>query len=628
MATRLPSSPRIRALQWLGALAGMALVLGLLRFYPLPRMDLPVLAATVLVLGWLVYQYLEPVRLIRRHAFLAHVTLERSGFRRWFWNGILLRFGLALAALVTAAAAVVLTARLAPYEWWVIAGSVASFALLLVPVSRYCARQFTPQYRFALALRGTYWINLALVAATLAVVQVFWVEVPATHHATLREVTRAAFDAAAGQAAVTQVGWLLGLNAAVTDGIWHLMQVASPAAEGSRWLYVLACGLVLAWSALKLGAVWLVLLGVVSLAARWPAPGERMPGTMAFSRGYGASVLVLLAGLVLVAQLSPGSWPRVLPARDADPCADVLQAEQRAVDEQARQALAERHARFVAGVDARVEARVDEAFALAEAGVERFLDWNFSVAGQYEQLFFMAAAAAGPATFAERVGLKMDEHVTQAMAPALATLGDALEAELGAEIRAAYHGHAAFIDTLLAGTRCLDRAPPALDLEGTMEKSLVGAGAGAGIIAARLGSRVGSKVVGRTAVRRMLAGVATRLGARLATVSQAGSGGALCGPMAPLCVPVIAVTAWLAVDVAINAADEALNRDDMRREMLAVLEAEREAMKAELSGQYTELAARVFNELEDYQAERFRVSGPLPDQKVRPITHFESGPVG
>jgi hypothetical protein len=628
MATHSPRPPRIRALHWLGALAGIALVLGLLRFYPLPRMDLPVLVATVLVLGWLAYQYLEPVRLIRRHAFLAHVTLEQSGFRRWFWNGVLLRFGLALGALVTAAVAVLLTARLASYEWWVIAGSVASFALLLVPVSRYCARQFTPQYRFALALRGTYWINLVLVAATLAVVQVFWVEVPATHHATLRAVAGAAFDAAAGEAAVPQVGWLLGLNAAVTDGIWHLMQVASPAAEGSRWLYVLACGLLLAWSALKLGAVWLVLLGVVSLAARWAGSGEHMPGTMAFSRGYGASVLVLLACVVLVAQVPPGSWPRVLPARDADPCAEVLQAEQRAVDEQARRALAGRQARFVANVDARVEARLDEAFALAEAGVERFLDWNFSVAGQYEQLLFMAAAAVGPATFAERVGLKMDEHVTRAMAPALATLGDELEAELGAEIRSAYQGHAGFIDTLLAGTKCMGYSPPALDLEDSMQKSLVGAGAGAGIIAARLGSRVGSKVVGRAAVRRMLAGVATRLGARLATVSQAGSGGALCGPMAPLCVPVIAVTAWLAVDVAINAADEALNRDDMRREMLAVLEAEKLALKAELSGRYAELAARVFRDLEDYQAERFRVSGPPRDPKVRPIAHFETGPVG
>lgn len=624
----MTAEARKYATLWLFSLAGIALVLGLLRFYPLPRMDLPVLAATLLLLGWLAYQYLEPVRLIHRHAFLAHVTLERSGFRRWFWNGVLLRFGLALGALVTAAVAVLLTARLASYEWQVIAGSVVSFALLLVPVSRYCERQFTPQYRFALALRGTYWINLVLVATTLALVQVFWVDVPATHHATLREVTQAAFDAAAGQAVVPQVGWLLGVNAAVTDGIWHLMQVASPAVEGGRWLYVLACGLLLAWSALKLGAVWLVLLGVVSLVARQRGSGGRIPGAMAFSRGYGASVLVLLVGFVMVAQVPPGSWSRGLPALDADPCADVLQAEQRTVEEEAGQALAERQARFVAGVDARVDAHVDEAFALAEAGVERFLDWNFSVAGQYEQLFFLAAAAAGPATFAERVGLKMDEYVTGALAPALETLGDELEAELGAEIRAAYQEHAGYIDTLLAGTRCLDRSPPSIALEDTIEKSLVGAGAGAGIIAARLGSRVGSKVVGRAAVRRMLAGVATRLGARLATVSQAGSGGALCGPMAPLCVPVIAVTAWLAVDVAINAADEALNRDDMRREMLVVLEAEKQALKAELGGRYAELATRVFRDLETYQAERFRVSRPPGEQKVRRIAHFETGTVG
>lgn len=602
MSNSSPSAARL----WLPSLAGFALVLGLLYFYPLPQMHPVALPAVLVGLGWLAFQYLASVGLIRRHAFLSHVTREGSRFRQLFWRASLLRFRLSIAALLTALLALLLTARLETYEWSVIGLSILSFMLLLGPVSRRCARQFVPRYRFALALRGTWWLNLALVATALAAYQVFWVEVPATHHASLAEVAELAFRAEAARAEIPQVGWLLGLNAAATEAIWHLMQVASPAAQGNRWLYILACGLVLAWNALKLGAVWLLLLGVLSIAHRSAtARGGVEP---ALSEGYGASVLLLLlsgvlAGL-LAAQLKPeGSWLPV-PAAQLDPCA----REQQRAARQARGELAVEQAEFLAGVDAIVAARVDEAYALAEQGVDRFLDWNFSLTGQYQQLYFLAASLTGPPSFAQQVGEKIDEHVLAGLAPALEALAGDMEAELAHSIAAVYRRHDAFLDGLLAEMQCVDQARPTIAFDQYMHKSLVGAGAGAGIIAARLGSRLGSKVVSRTAVKRALSATAARFSSKAATAGQAGSTGALCGPLAPACIPAIGVATWLAVDLLINAVDEALNREQMRAEMLAVLAQEKESLRQSLGAQYAAAASAVFGELEAYQQARFNVA--------------------
>lgn len=612
--------PASRATQWLVSLAGFALVLGLLRSYPLQHMTRPALAAAVIALGWVAYQYLASVGLIRRHAFLSHVAREDSGFRRLFWRARVLRARLAVAAMVTAALALVLSARLATHEWAALGASILSFAALLGPVSRRCATQFVPQYRFALALRTTFWINLVLVATALAVVQVVWIEVPATHHATLGEVVSAAFAAEAARAAVPQVGWLLGLNAATSDAIWHLMQVASPAAADHRWLYVLACGLVLAWNALQLGAVWLVLLGVLALARR--AAEARAAGGRVTRAGYGWGVLLVLLAGALAWQLDPRSGgPGAAPVAGADPCAQ----EERQLARRARGALAGQQAQFLARVDGIVDAGVERAYAQAEEGVERFLDWNFSLAGQYQQLYFLAASAAGADTLAAQVGAKIDGFVHAGLHPALEALGDEMEAELAASIAAVYRRHDAYLDTLLAGARCVDDAGPTVGFEQYMRKSLVGAGAGAGIVAAGLSARLGSRVVSRAAVARALSATAARFSGRAVAAGEASSAGALCGPLAPACVPAIGVATWLAVDLLLNAADEALNREALRAELLAVLEADKAALRQALGARYAEAAAGVFGELEAYQAARFnvaRMARPRPSADLRPGPHY------
>jgi hypothetical protein len=622
MTTQSTSSAKRLAKLWLCSLVGFAIALGLLRSYPLSVMGPVTIMVVIILLGWLVYQYLEPVRLMNRHAFLSHVAVEGSRFRKWFWHGTLLRFRLVFSALFTAVLALLLTARLEDHEWLVILGSIPSFLRLLAMVLRLWGQGVAPQYRLAVALRITFWANLVLVALTVALVQVFWFEVPVTRHVPWGELLHGAYMAEYQRAAVPQVGWLLGANAAMSAAVWHAIQLASGVAKGPAFL--LACALAFAWMALKLGAVWLVLLGIVSLVYRQEASGWRVLGDSGASRGYTVSLLLLFGVYIVLTQINIGGLieqtfreppqaaaapgtPRPTPAVEIDPCQNLREQQHLQVSRDASRELTVRQAQFVTDAESLVNARVERAFLGVEAGVESFLDWNFSIKGQYQQLAFLGASVAGSTTFSDFIAQKIDEHVSAVLSPALQSMAEDLGHEVRDGIRQAYRYHEDYVESLFADASCLEIPQPAIALSDYMEKSLVGAGSGAGVLAARMSSSVGSRVVMRTAVRRMLAAVSARLMSRATAATTAGTAGAFCGPFAWICVPALAGLTWIGTDWVINEIDDAMNRDQMRAEMLAVIEVEKGALKAALRSSYEELAVTVFQDIESYQAQRFNV---------------------
>jgi hypothetical protein len=591
-------------------------VLALLYWYPLPTMGRGGLAAVLLVLGWLAYQYLEPMRMLRRRALLSHVTLEASWVRQRLWPGYLLRLRQALLALLTAALALLMSAGLAPYEWVVLLASLASFALLLLFVSRRAARHVLPAYRAPLALRVTFWLNLAFAATALALLQVFWVEVPDAAGFAPLEMAVAAFDAERARATLPSVGWLLGIGAAGEAMTWQLLQAARPA-EGGLWTYLAAALAVLGWNGLKLGSVWVLLLGVVAFVQRRQAKpvdvaGDAPADALGEGRGFGLSAVALaLLGLFLfkAAPESPPEWLAL------DPCTFKAPAERRVAAAQASAGLAVQQAEFNTALEEQLQAALDEAFARAEAGVESYLDWNFSLQGQYLQLWYLGRSVTGGEPFEDYMARIMDAHVDDALAPVLETLGPELEAELRARVAAAYEGQAALVHSVLERSECLQPELPQFALDASMQKSLVGFGAVGGILATRLGARVGARVMGREAMRRMFTAIVTRFGARAATVTQAGQAGALCGPWAPLCAVGIGAAAWVGTDVVLNEIDEALNRDEMRAEMLAALAVQRAELEAALRAQYLAAASDMFHAFAEYQQQVFNpYRGVLPQR--------------
>lgn len=605
------------------ALAGSLLVLGVLRYYPLAAMNLSGLLLVVLVLSWLAFQYLSRVNLMRRHALLSHVTSAGSRLRRLFWDSLLQRLFLIVVALLSAVIALTMTSAMADLEWIVILGSLPLFLLCYWLAYRLFAAELTPQYRLPVLLRISHRCTLAISAVVLVVLQFYVTEVPDTRHLELTTVLQTAYQQQVAQTALAPVGLLLGINAVVNEGMWHLMQLASanealltPVKLGVWLIFLLV-------NALKLGAVWVLLLGLTTLLAGRQAAGAATLGASPFSRYFSIAMIVLLLIYLLLTQINIGSYlspPQVSgagssplpPAAPTDPCANITADEQRqqqqALANRARQALSVQQQAMLSRINTDIDTRVARAFTPAAAGVDLFLDWNFSLRGQYTQLAFMGRSAVAETTFADYIGGRIDSYVGSVVEPGLSTIDEALASSFVEQVQQIYRAQDELMAQLLATADCLTLPQPTLALGDYMNKSLVGAGSGAGIIAARASMRMGSRVVSRTATKRVISGGFARLSGRLASSAAAGGSGALCGPLVFVCAPVLAAATWVGTDLLINEVDESLNREQMRADMMAVLAEDEAAIKASLKTAYAGAARRMFADIETYQQRRFNIN--------------------
>jgi len=614
------------------ALAGCLLVLGVIRYYPLAAMNVSGLLVVVLALSWLAFQYLSCVNLMRRHAMLSHVTGEDSLLRRLFWDSLLHRLWLMIIALFSAVIALTMTSELTDLEWYVIICSLPVFLLFYLLNYRLFAAELAPQYRLPILLRISHRCTLGVAAVVLVLLQFYLVDVPDSRHLDFATVLQAGYQQQAEQAALAPVGVLLGINLALNEGMWHLMQTAS---DSDTLLAPVKLGVWLVFllvNALKLGAIWVLLLGFVTLVAGRQGAGRATLGASAFSRLFSVAMIVLLLIYLVLTQVNIGSYLKpqrmadagsrvTLPAQPVDPCANVTpdqqQAQQRELAAQAQQALSAQQQAMTNRINTDIDVRVTQAFAPAVAGVERFLDWNFSLRGQYTQLAYLGRSAIGRSavaetTFADYIGGQIDRYVGSTVEPGMADISAALASNFGAQVRQVYQVQDALMAQLLTTVDCLTvpqpQPQPTLALDEYMSKSLVGVGSGAGVLAARASMRLGSRVVSRTATKRVISSGFGRLTGRLASSAAAGSAGALCGPLVIICAPALAAATWVGTDLLINEVDESLNREQMRADMMAVVGEDKAAVKAALKQAYADAAKRMFVDLEAYQQRRFNIN--------------------
>ncbi|MDO8861981.1 hypothetical protein Q6D67_09725 [Haliea sp. E1-2-M8] len=584
------------------AVLAMVAALTFLYVYPLQKMTSWTLPLTVLMLGWVVYQYLEPLRLLQRHAYLTALTRQESWVRRWFWRGFLLRVRLVVTALAAAVIALLFGATIRPEEWLVVLASVPVFLAVFAFASRLLRTQLATPYHFPLTLRWACWTTLGLLVIALTLWQVVWLEVPASYQATLPEVLGSGFQRGAAATAMPLVGQALGIAYALDAGIWHLMQVTTTVAGANRWVFLAAWAGVLLWSALKVAALWAVLLGAVTLAVRLQARPRQVSSDSATLAAFALVVASLGIGYLGFTRIDLRQFAALV-----DPCRVVGEAEQaRLVADANARLLAEEQA-FSGAMNSLVDSNFEAAYTFADQGVERFLDWNFSIIGQYQQLGWLLAAQVSDVSAADQIGRRVEMFVHEAVALELAAADARMQVELQSRVLAAYAEHEAFVRAGLAGTHCLVPPGPDASFAGLAEKSWVGGGAVAGLVARRAAAGLGAMAVSRVGMRRVMAGVATRAGARAATAGQAGGTGALCGPMAWACIPALAGTVWLATDKALNEVDEALNRARMRDDLLEALDQYKTARKQELTSYYAQIAGQVFSDIEHRQGEVFNL---------------------
>lgn len=237
-------------------------------------------------------------------------------------------------------------------------------------------------------------------------------------------------------------------------------------------------------------------------------------------------------------------------------------------------------------IEQRVSERIDVAFAPVYAQIPVFLDFHYSVIGEYTELATALGGELGGELqrilFTE---IGFDERMEAAM-DGIREDGDAVFATLMSRLRQQLQQRFDLdeVELGLLSTVVTLSSEDAMKRFGSSELLMKGAGTvvGVGAVAAvvaktvgkKLSAKLATKVAGKTAIKAAGFGSGAASGA---------TAGLLCGPAAWVCSPVAAVAVgtafWLATDKLVVEADEYLNRDTFEAEMRLAIDEEKQRIK-------------------------------------------------
>lgn len=556
----------------------------------------------VAVVAWPIWHYQRDAVLFERRAVLSGVAVEGGWVRRWFWAGHLAQVLQVFVALVLAVLLLALAVLLEPEDWAVLAADVLLLSLIVGPVQRRVATQVQAGHVGAFARRWPLWaFNLAFLTLAFAAVDFFVVGAPDTRGTAWQEVAEQAFAQSGLGAACAPVGWLIGAFATVEGLAWHASQLVIPSlpdvsSKLVAWTFVLLHGGLVAYLFTRLQ------LGVVALLDRGPRGSVSETRDNTFSLAFVYTILFLALPYLYVTLKLDALDPAAFEAGArrvvewADPCkADP--ATRAALLGTLGQDLEQTRLRARAQADQAVDAALDDLFVDVEQAVDRYLDWYFTVIGEYERLL---ASVAGDFAAAMSERLEQELFGTTRFTDRLAEASHAIEAAAQQQLAGAAERLSQRAAAEAKASRC-DLDGITLHAFGDLDHDRVRAavaatgGTAAGVVTAKLlaqeaGAAVAAKVAAKNSFKAAaaLAGKVTakKGGSILLSATAATAVCAPGGPLAVLCGIAAGAATWLAIDKALVEIDESLFRDEMRAELLAALGEQREALADALKAQH------------------------------------------
>lgn len=567
------------------------------------------LLASWFVIAACLYRHQAPWHLYRRRAWLSQYTQDGGRLRRLLWKQSFAMLFLSLQSMVAAVLLIVFASGLAPAEWYVLLAGFPVFVLMVVMPPKTLVREISPALLGLARLRLAVIFTAVITALALILLSLLWLEIPDYRGSQIRALLSAEYESGS-QFGGSLFGTLFGLNAAMEAALWYAMQSAATIATELPGAVK-----VLAWSGFLLVKMatavlfWAAVAGMLAffwgLGGRFKNAPPRLPGN-----GRLAFVTVVLLTLMTGALLHSPEWLTLMGERKLMPFAGLesgcvspqeraqLRSESSINLESQRQASLER-------IDARVNDQLATIYRSAERGVDEFLDWHYSIRGQYSQLGVWAASRIGGESYEGYIQSRMSSFVSEPMQNRLAALEQDLQSAFEFEVASLGRQHASYLDALL-DEDCLQlgASMPALPVQ--LARTTAGLGSIAGVSSyalTRFGVRYAAQRGGQVAATRS----ASRFASRVATTGVSSGSSVLCGPLVIVCAPVLAAGAWAGADWLINRADEAMHREAMKQEIMTALDAERLMVAEQLVSVYQRAMQDIADEVDHWQQQRYRI---------------------
>lgn len=552
---------------------------------------LPIIVVVALPL----WRYHTDRILFERRAILATVATPTGSLWRWFWRGRLASTLQVFVSLVLAAALVSVLIPLQRLHWAVLAADASLIALFIPTVRRALAGQVRAGYIGLVARRWplTFFNILVLIAGFVYVdfAVVGWSDTRELPWAT---VVERAFKSAQEGTACAVLGTAVGVADAVASLSRHFASLVIPSLPAGS-VRVIAWVTFLAWAGFGAFLYTRFLLGIVALL-------DRVGGTEAGAddrtiRAFVYTILVLAIPFTYAyikyddwrARPVPMAESELSKAAPADPCT-TFEFDKRSlrarIDEDVQQARAE--VRSLG--EQRIDAALYHAFGQAEKGVDQYLNWYYSMLGDYSRL-----AAVVTDDIDEMMSEKLNYYIIEqtGFSTILESSSRNIEQETELLMGRAAEAAGASIENAVQVSPCPVpnvNLAVLMDLRRDRLRATIATAAGGGVTAKLLLTKPAAAIAGKLAAKgsvklagKTLAKVGVKKGASaLASGTAATVACAGLGPVAIACGIGAGIVTWLTVDKVVLEVDEFVNRDAMRAELMAGLAEQRAELRAQL----------------------------------------------
>ncbi len=218
-------------------------------------------------------------------------------------------------------------------------------------------------------------------------------------------------------------------------------------------------------------------------------------------------------------------------------------------------------------------------FETAHGNIDKFLDFHYSVVGEYVELGSMATG-------------KMEEYIQQKL------FGDSFAKQMEDMLQNISHHHQKNIQAHLdvIGSYANKDIDPTLNTQAIarLKKDihhhiLLQQGKMGTLVIATIAAKI-TKVVATKLAAKQASIVVSKVGAKVGMKSAAAvtgaTAGVVCGPFVWLCSPIAAATLWFGTDAVVVTVDERLHRETFKQEIITALNNQQNRLSAKLIKHY------------------------------------------
>ncbi len=223
-----------------------------------------------------------------------------------------------------------------------------------------------------------------------------------------------------------------------------------------------------------------------------------------------------------------------------------------------------------------IDSKIDLAFKPIFVNIDTFLDFHYSVKGEYIELAASASGDIASVIKEKLFGDDIQEHFKEA------------QNAIGKDYLQMINSYLSRLNSqALKGVDSSINSELFAELDSDISDRMT-------IQEVKLGSIIGIKVIGvisaklaTKATGKALAKSSAKAGAKLASAGSAAASGTICGPFAWICSPIAATVAWFGSDAILVKGDEYLNREKLKAKIKQMLDRQKEALKESLIQSYT-----------------------------------------